>query len=107
MQPDCDGAISAVCTQGESALNSSILYNTTQSCTASLYVGQMANMAYATCVDAFQAITTDCMLSGGSGYSDNAQGGVQNMVPLASNWQDFQQADTNKPAWQIMAAGCV
>lgn len=102
MQPDCDNVINDICNQGKDAVAGSVLYNTTMSCVGMMNVGSVANMPYPVCVTAFQGITINCMLKGG-----NAQGGVQNMVPLTENWQDWNQADTNKPAFMIQAAGCV
>ncbi|KAI4130809.1 MAG: hypothetical protein LQ347_003241 [Umbilicaria vellea] len=102
VQPDCDGVIVDICNQGKAAVPGSVLYNTTMSCVGMMNLGAVANMPYNVCEATFQAITTGCMLSGG-----DAQGGVQNMVPLTADWQDWNQADTNKPSFMIQAAGCV
>ena len=107
VQPDCDGVIADICNQGKTAVPGSVLYNTTMSCVGMMNVGAIANMPYDVCETAFQAITKGCMLSGGQDFAANAQGGVQNMVPLTANWADWNQADTNKPAFMIQASGCV
>lgn len=107
VQPDCDGVIADICNQGKTAVAGSVLYNTTMSCVGMMNLGDTANMPYGACETAFQAITKDCMLAGGRSFSNNAQGGVQNMVPLTAPWADWAQADTNKPSFMIQAAGCV
>ena len=107
VQPDCDGVIADICNQGKAATEYTPYYNTTMSCVGMMITGGMGNIPYDVCVSAFQAITTGCMLGGGPGFAANAQGGVQNMVPLSNNWQDWAQADTNKLAFMIQAAGCV
>lgn len=107
VQPDCDGVIGDICSQGTTAVPGSVLYNTTMSCVGMMNVGAVANMPYSVCEAAFQAITQGCMLSGGPDFSADAQGGVQNMQPLTSNWENWNQGDTNKPAFMIQASGCV
>lgn len=107
VQPDCDGVIVDICNQGKTAVPYSVIYNTTMSCAGTMNLGAVGNMPYNVCEAAFQAITTGCMMSGGASFSADAQGGVQNMVPLTANWQVWAQADTNKPAFMIQAAGCV
>lgn len=107
VQPDCDGVIQDVCTQGKTANAGSILYNTSESCTGAMYLGETGNFDFNTCRDAFQGITKDCMLSGGANYASGSQGGVQNMAPYADNFENWDQADTNKPGWIIAALGCV
>ena len=107
VQNDCDTAISDVCNQAKTANAGAILYNTTGSCTALMDLGATGNFDNSICVDAFQAITKDCILPSGANYTNSSQGGVQNMVPLADNFEQWDQDDMNKPAWLIAAAGCV